>query len=328
MSIQRYAPCKPLTCCAANCQQNARMNACRVPYDHPHVSSLIHAALDEDLAFRGDITGQCLVDSGAQLAGKIIAKEAGVICGVPLFEAVLRHLPGAVAVKSLVQDGDSIHAGDAVLEFIGAADAILIAERTALNLMQSLSGVATVTRRYVDLVAGTRCGIYDTRKTIPGQRVLQKHAVVCGGGFNHRIGLYDQVLIKENHIALMGATGPEAAADAVARCRQRMGDESVVQVEIEELDQLAGVIEAGADIVLCDNMGPDVLAQAVAIRDGMNAAPHDPGNGVRPVALEASGGITDKILPAIAASGVERVSIGALTHSVLVLDLSLLCNVN
>ena len=296
------------------------------PYDHPQVSAIIHAALDEDLAFRGDITCQCLVQPGVTLSGRIVAKEAGVVCGVPLFGAVLRHVQGPVNVQEVASDGQAVQPGDVIVRFEGAADTILIAERTALNLMQSLSGVASVTRRYVDLVAGTRCGIYDTRKTIPGQRLLQKHAVLCGGGVNHRIGLYDQVLIKENHIALMGGSGPDAAAQAVAQCRGRLGDTAIIQVEIEELAQLAGVIQAGADIVLCDNMGPELLAQAVVVRDSMGAAPHQAQTGMRPVALEASGGITDATLPAVAASGVERVSIGALTHSVRVFDLSLLCN--
>ena len=257
--------------------------------------------------------------------GKIIAKEAGVLCGVPLFAKVLRHIPGEVVVREVAKDGQFVLSGEVVLEFAGSADAILIAERTTLNLMQSLSGVATVTRRYVDLVQGTRCGIYDTRKTIPGQRLLQKYAVSCGGGRNHRIGLYDQVLIKENHIALMAESGPSDAASAVARCRDKLGEQAVVQVEIEALAQLPGVIQAGADIVLCDNMSPELLAQAVAMRDAAGAAPDAAQPGVRPVALEASGGITELTLRAVAESGVERVSIGALTHSVPVLDLSLLC---
>lgn len=294
-------------------------------YDTPQVAALIHAALHEDLDYVGDLTCQCLVDAGAQLRGRIVSKASGVVCGVPLFAQVLRHLHGQVVVSEIASDGQLVEAGDEVIRFHGSAAAILMAERSALNLMQSLSGVATATRRYADQVAGTRCQVFDTRKTAPGQRLLQKYAVACGGGANHRIGLFDQVLIKENHIALMKDEGHGGPAAAVNRCRQRLGPQATIEVEITDLAQLEGVIAAGADLVLCDNMGPDLLAQAVAIRDGLGCAPHAPAPGVRIVALEASGGITLDSLRAVAESGVERVSIGALTHSVQALDLSLLC---
>ena len=295
------------------------------PYGSPQVAAIIHAALHEDLQYVGDLTCQCLVDPGANLRGQIIAKAAGVVCGVPLFAAVVQHLNGAVEVAEVVDDGQWVEPGAHIVEFRGSAAAILMAERSALNLMQSLSGVATATRAYADLVAGTRCRIFDTRKTAPGQRLLQKHAVYCGGGANHRIGLFDQVLIKENHIALMRSDGPSGPEQAVRRCRERLGLRAVIEVEIQSIDQLEGVIAGGADIVLCDNMGPDLLAQAVRIRDDLGCAPHDPQTGIRIVALEASGGITKETLRAVAETGVERVSIGALTHSVTALDLSLLC---
>lgn len=272
---------------------------------------LIARALDEDLAGHDDLTVASCVPAGSRLVARLVAKAAGVIAGIPLFARVCAAIDGGpVTVRPAVADGAAVEPGASVLEAEGDARTILIAERTALNLMQRLSGTATTTRAYVDAVAGTGARILDTRKTTPGLRALEKHAVLLGGGDNHRIGLYDQVLIKENHIALMGASGP---AEAVRRCRERLDPEQLVEVEIERLDDLAAVIEAGADIVLLDNLGPEQLRAAVAIR------------GDRPVALEASGGITLASVRAVAETGVDRISIGALTHSVPALDLSLRC---
>ncbi len=196
---------------------------------------------------------------------------------------------------------------------------LLTGERTALNLCQRLSGTATLARRYVEAVAGTRARIFDTRKTTPGLRLLQKHAVVAGGACNHRIGLYDQVLIKDNHIALMpgGATG--GPAEAVRRCRTALGT-VLIEVEIERLEDLESVILAGADIVLLDNMDPEALRRAVAERDQLRARGYD-------ALLEASGGITLANVRAVAETGVDRISTGELTHSVQSLDLSLRCQI-
>lgn len=275
--------------------------------------ALIRRALDEDLAGGDDRTVAACVPTGSRLHAVLTAKQEGVVAGVPLFARVCECVaPGAVAVDPELADGATVAAGDVVLRAAGDARTLLIAERTALNLMQRLSGVASVTRRYVDLVAGTGARILDTRKTTPGLRALEKHAVVLGGGHNHRMGLYDQVLIKENHVALMGAAGPAAA---VARCRERLGAAVTVEVEIESVDELEAVIAAGADIVLLDNLAPAALRRAVAIRAD------------RPVALEASGGITTASVAAVAATGVDRISVGALTHSVPALDLSLRCTV-
>ena len=198
----------------------------------------------------------------------------------------------------------------------GEAAILLMAERTGLNLAQRLSGTSTMTAHFVERLRGTRAQVLDTRKACPGLRLLQKHAVLAGGGANHRIGLYDQVLIKDNHIALMGAAGP---AEAVRRARERLGPQVVVEVEIERVEDLPGVIAAGADIVLCDNLPPEALRAAVALRD---ATPAPDG---RRVLLEASGGITLETARAYAESGVERLSTGAITHSVPALDLSMRC---
>ncbi len=286
-------------------------------YRHPDVAAIIRLALDEDLRGRNDITCGALVPPDAQLSGVVRAKEAGVVSGMPLFAMVFAATGGGVEIQQEVKDGTRVQPGDIVLRFSGSARALLIAERTALNLVQRMSGTSTATRRLVDAVAGTRAHILDTRKTTPGMRVLQKHAVLCGGGMNHRHGLHDAVLIKENHIALM-PPGPlgSGPAEAVRRARAMVGAAIPVEVEIERLEDLQPVIAAGANIVLLDNMGPDLLRQAVALRDRLGA----------PVELEASGGINLQSVRAVAETGVERISTGAMTHSVNALDLSMRCD--
>jgi nicotinate-nucleotide pyrophosphorylase (carboxylating) len=300
------------------------------PYAHPDIDEVIGRALREDLRDIGDITCQALVPSSARLHATITAKSPGVVCGLPLFARVVAALGGRLDHLTFLADGSLAAAGQIVLQCDGDATVLLIAERTALNLCQRLSGTASMTRRYVEAVHGTRAQVFDTRKTTPGLRLLEKHAVQCGGGHNHRMGLYDQILIKENHIALMTGDGPatatrleggfpgSTAAQAVARCRQQRGSQVVIEVEIEDLADLEAVIAAGADLVLLDNMAPDLLAQAVRRRDQAH------GLG-RTVQLEASGGITLATIRAVAQTGVERISVGALTHSVEALDLSMRC---
>jgi nicotinate-nucleotide pyrophosphorylase (carboxylating) len=281
-------------------------------YGSRDVQQLIELALAEDLGENGDVTVQCLVPADLRLRATITAKEAGVVCGLPLFEQVFEGCGGGVRVSHAVMDGTRAEPGQVVWQAEGPAGTILQSERTGLNLCQRLSGTATTAAHYAEIVAGTSARIYDTRKTTPGMRLLQKHAVVCGGACNHRIGLYDMVLIKENHIAMMSGAdnGP---AQAVRRCRERLGREAPIMVEIETLDDLEPVIQAGADMVLLDNMDCEQLRAAVRIR------------GERPVQLEASGGITEQTLRAVAETGVDRISIGALTHSVRSLDLSMRC---
>jgi nicotinate-nucleotide pyrophosphorylase (carboxylating) len=291
------------------------------PYSHSDVHQLIVLALREDLRDGGDLTCRALVPPQARLAGVVRAKATGVVCGLPLFQlvfdALASDMPGCeVTVTHQLADGTAVATGDEVLRCHGNAATLLIGERTALNLCQRLSGTATMARRYAAAVAGTRAQVFDTRKTTPGMRLLEKHAVVSGGARNHRIGLYDQVLIKDNHIALMppGVLG-SGPAEAVRRARETLGPRTLIEVEIERLDDLEPVIAAGADIVLLDNMAPDLLRQAVARRDRAQ--------GGRRVELEASGGITLETIRVVAETGVERISTGALTHSVQAFDLSL-----
>lgn len=281
-------------------------------------ATLIRTALHEDLRFGSDVTCAATIPAGATLRGWVRAKEPGVVCGLWLFAEVFAQLGGNVTVTEVAADGTLVQPGDVVIRMTGDAATMLIGERTALNLCQRLSGTATLTRRYVDAVSGTRARILDTRKTTPGMRLLQKHAVVAGGGSNHRIGLYDQVLIKDNHIALM-PPGPlgSGPAEAVRRCREQLGDLVIVEVEIERLTDLEPCIHAGADIILLDNLPPDVLREAVARRDACASA--------RPMLLEASGGITLQTVRGFAEAGVDRISTGELTHSVRSLDLSMRC---
>jgi nicotinate-nucleotide pyrophosphorylase (carboxylating) len=289
-------------------------------YDHPDCAGIIEAALREDLRFGDDLTCRALVPWDAQLDGLIRAKMPGVVCGLPIFRRVFDALGGGVEVSREWPDGSAVEPGDVVMRFRGPAQVLLKGERTALNLAQRLSGTASLTRRFVEAIAGTRARILDTRKTTPGLRLLEKHAVEAGGGTNHRMGLYDAVLIKENHIALM-PPGPLASgpAEAVRRTRAALGRKVLVQVEIEFLADLPAVIEAGADMVLLDNMEPAQIREAVAIRDRLVQPP-------RTVLLEASGGITIDTVRGYAETGVDRISTGQLTHSVPALDLSMRCS--
>jgi nicotinate-nucleotide pyrophosphorylase (carboxylating) len=287
-------------------------------YDHHDVDALIRLSLAEDLRGGQDVTCAATVPPGARLHATVRAKQPGVVCGAALFARVYRALDSDVATSLALPDGTVVEPGDVVWEGTGDATAILVGERTALNLVQRLSGTATATAQLVAAVAGTRARILDTRKTTPGLRVLQKHAVLAGGGANHRHGLHDAVLIKDNHIALM-PPGPlgSGPAEAVRRARALLGPAMTIEVEIEHLADLAPVIAAGADIVLLDNFDPATVAIAVLLRD---ATPAPDG---RPVLLEASGGITLATVRAFALAGVDRISTGIMTHSVTALDLSM-----
>lgn len=272
----------------------------------------IDRALEEDLDGAGDLTTQALIPDQTMGKARLIARETGVICGLPIAELVGRRLSGAVAAAWHVRDGARVTAGTILGELHGPISAILTAERTILNFLQRLSGVATLTRRFVEAVQGTRCVILDTRKTTPGWRLLEKYAVRCGGGRNHRLGLYDGILIKDNHLAVLAEHGI-SLREAVRRVRERFGQRVPVEIEADSLDQVAAALQAGPDMVLLDNMDVFALRQAVALRNEM--APH--------ILLEASGGITLANVRAVAETGVDRISIGALTHSAPALDIAL-----
>ena len=270
-------------------------------------SADVARALQEDVG-SGDLTA-ALVPEGRRCRARILARESAVICGAPWAEAALRALDPGVRLNWLVAEGQRCTPEQVVLEIEGQARALLSAERTALNFLQLLSAVATKTAVYVDAVKGTRAAIVDTRKTIPGLRLAQKYAVRVGGGVNHRIGLHDAVLIKENHIAAAGGvTAVLRAAQAVA------AQAAFIEIEVETLAQLAEALDAGAKMVLLDNMPLPTLHEAVRI----NAA-HSGGGAV----LEISGGVTLESVRALAETGVDRISIGALTKDVKATDFSM-----
>ena len=271
------------------------------------VAQDVARALQEDVG-GGDLTAG-LIDPARRARARVLAREAAVICGAPWAEAALRALDPDVRITWRVAEGQRCAPEQVVLELEGNARALLSAERTAINFLQLLSAVATKTRSYVDAVAGTKARIVDTRKTLPGLRLAQKYAVATGGGTNHRIGLHDAVLIKENHIAAAGGvTAVLRAAQAVA------AQAAFIEIEVETLPQLAEALDAGAKMVLLDNMPLPMLREAVAI----NAA-HAAGSAI----LEISGGVTFDGLRALAETGVDRISIGTLTKDVKATDFSM-----
>jgi nicotinate-nucleotide pyrophosphorylase (carboxylating) len=277
----------------------------RFPLTEPALLALVQQALDEDRA-ENDVTTLATVLSSRRAHARLVARESGVVAGVPLALAAFRLTDPAIEIRIDREDGSPVQSGDTVLHLSGHARGILAAERTALNFMQRLSGVASLTRRYVELVKGTRAAILDTRKTTPGWRLLEKYAVRCGGGTNHRMDLASAVLIKDNHLS---AVDGDVAA-AVRRVREFAGTAIPVQVECDTLDQLRAAITAGADSVLLDNMTVEQMREAVAIARGQ-------------AITEASGGVRLETLRAIAESGVDRISVGALTHSAPAMNLAL-----
>jgi nicotinate-nucleotide pyrophosphorylase (carboxylating) len=263
----------------------------------------VAAALAEDVG-GGDLTAP-LTPAGKTVRAAVTCRKEAVICGQPWFEATIRSLDARASVSWLAAEGTRVAPGARICEIEGQARALLTAERTALNFLQTLSAVATMTRRYVDAVAGTRAKIVDTRKTLPGLRLAQKYAVRVGGGSNHRLGLYDAMLIKENHIAAAGGI-----QQAIKLARKLAQTGAWIQVEVENLDQMKEALDAGATMILLDNMSPHRMREAVKIA-GDRAE------------LEASGGITLENVRAIAETGVYRISVGALTKDVKAADFSM-----
>jgi len=266
---------------------------------------LLRRALAEDLGTAGDLTTDSVIPATAQARARIVARAAGRIAGLAPALAVFPLLSPAVASEALVSDGDDVAAGATLATLAGPARALLTGERTALNLLGRLSGIATAARDLGAQLAGTRARLAGTRKTTPGLRALEKHALVCGGATPHRAGLHDAVLIKDNHLAVAGGVG-----EAVRRARAGVGHLVKIEVEVDDLDQLREALAAGADVILLDNMPPALLREAVAIAGGR-------------VPLEASGGVRPETIRAIAESGVDLISVGWLTHSAPALDVAL-----
>lgn len=299
---------------------------------------LLRLALDEDLGTVGDLTSQTVIPASEIGTVQIVSRKVGVLAGVPIVEMVYAALGEQVAVEFHQQDGDRLSSGTVIATLTGSVRSLLTGERTALNFLTLLSGTASLTRQFVDAVAGTNARILDTRKTLPGYRCLQKYAVRCGGGTNHRQGLYDAVMIKDNHLAAWGREPSQSIADAIHHARRNVPVGTMVIVEVDTLAQLKVAFTASPDVILLDNMTPTQLRQAVEIRANWErslsagspqqseASPQAQGLGrSRPagdrVELEASGGVTLETIQEIAESGVDRISIGALTHSAPALDL-------
>jgi len=270
------------------------------------IDEAVHRALAEDLGRAGDITSIATIPEGTQAHAVLIARQAGVIAGLPLAVAVFQKLSPDIDIHAHFRDGAAVAAGVPMLTISGPARAVLAGERTALNFVGRLSGIATLTSDHVRHTAGTKLRICCTRKTTPGLRALEKYAVRCGGGFNHRFGLDDAILIKDNHVAVAGGVRP-----VLERARASVGHLVKIEIEVDTMAQLREVLDSGlADVVLLDNMDIATLAEAVKLACGR-------------VVLEASGGVTLDRIAAIAATGVDYVSSGALTHSAPNFDVAL-----
>jgi nicotinate-nucleotide pyrophosphorylase (carboxylating) len=282
--------------------------------------AIIRLAIDEDLGKQQDWTTVALVPAGKAGAAHVVTREAGTVAGMPAVATVIELFSAELTADFTVTDGERVEAGATLMQLRGHVRDLLTVERTLLNLLSRLMGIATVASRYVAEIQGTQAKIYDTRKTTPGWRRLEKYAARCGGANNHRLGLYDAVLIKDNHLAQRGLSAGDAVSavcDARDFLRAHEGQPAlhdlVVEIEVDTLDQLAAVLPVGPDIVLLDNMSPTLLRQAVAMRGAL--APQ--------VQLEASGGVQLDTLREIATTGVERISVGAITHSARWLDIGL-----
>lgn len=269
------------------------------------VRQLVEAALEEDLGLAGDVTTNATIPAEARGEGIIASREDGVIAGLAFAQCAIKTLDAEARFEALVQDGARVSPGDKIAKISCNARALLSGERVALNFLTHMSGIASLTRKFVDAIEGTDASIVCTRKTLPGLRAAEKYAVAAGGGSNHRFGLYDAVLIKDNHIAIAGGIG-----EAISGAMEHAGHMVKIEVEVDTIEQLYEALKYPVDVVMLDNMPPETLREAVLIADDQ-------------VTLEASGGVNLESVRAIAETGVDLISVGALTHSAPSLDLGL-----
>lgn len=272
------------------------------------IESTCRQALAEDMG-SGDATTLAVVPDNLEVSGAIVAREQCVCAGLRVAETIFRQLNPASVFETEVEDGERCEAGTVLARITGRARAVLTGERTALNFLQRMSGIATLTRQYVDAVGKHETRILDTRKTTPGLRVFEKYSVTCGGGVNHRMGLYDRIMIKDNHREIARMDGPDGISAAVKRCRENY-PKLEIEVEADTLDEVQAAAEAGADYILLDNMSTEDVKTAVQTTGGK-------------ALLEASGGITLERIPELAETGVDFISVGALTHSAAAADIAL-----
>lgn len=269
-----------------------------------YVDNIIKTALLEDINYC-DVTTDYLIPADQTGEGKLVSKAEGIVCGVEVAARVFELIDDTTQIEILKNDGESVKKGDEIMRLHGKTAALLKGERTALNLIQHMSGIATMSNRYAKIVEGTNASIADTRKTLPGLRALQKYAVMTGGAKNHRYNLSDAAMLKDNHIDAAGGI-----TQAITKLRTKVGHMTKIEVETRNLDELQEALDAKADIIMLDNMPPETMKKAVEMTAGR-------------AVLEASGGITDETLRAVAESGVDIISIGALTHSVTAFDISM-----
>ncbi len=274
------------------------------PVDLSLVRDTLRAVLREDVG-SGDLTSRATIPAGSRASGRFTAKQRLIVAGGPVVSEIVRLVDANLQFQPVAGEGSMVETGEAIATIEGSAQSILMAERSALNLFQRMCGIATLTRQFVDRISGTRARIVDTRKTAPGLRVLDKYAVACGGGMNHRMGLFDGVLIKNNHLVFH-----PSVADAVSQARSRLGHLVKIEVEVRNLDELKSALKAGADVVLLDNFTSEETHRAVEFTAGR-------------IPLESSGGVTLDTVRSFAEAGVDYISIGALTHSVPAVDINL-----
>jgi nicotinate-nucleotide pyrophosphorylase (carboxylating) len=290
-------------------------------FDLEKIKDIVRLAINEDLG-PGDITSKLFIPEGSASEGVIIAREDGILAGMPVADYVISQIDNDLLFIPDINDGSRMESGTKIASVKGPTISLLSAERMVLNFLQRLSGIATSTSRFVEMVKGYKTQILDTRKTAPGWRYLEKYAVRIGGGTNHRVGLYDQILIKDNHLRIMGSERQNGSINSlVQKAREQIGSEMLIEVEVEELCQIKEMVDAGVDIILFDNMAPSKTREAVEmVKELKNACGFETG---RTILTEASGNITIGNVEEYAKAGVDRISIGAITHSARVLDISM-----
>jgi nicotinate-nucleotide pyrophosphorylase (carboxylating) len=286
--------------------------------ERDNLAALLGMAKGEDFPDDCDVTG-ALLPATATATGQFVARQELIVCGVSFLAEIAAAYDGKITTELLVVDGDKVQQGDVLANWSGPAASVFSAERVALNFLQHLSGIATLTGQYVAATDGSTAEIYDTRKTTPGWRALEKYAVRCGGGQNHRMGLHDAILVKDNHLAALAGAGEDsplaALAGSLLAAREQLGDDGFVEVEVDTLEQFETALTLPVDVILLDNFSPEATATAVARRDAAGLSDR--------IALEASGGLTLAATGAVAATGVERIAVGAITHSAAAVDIGL-----
>jgi nicotinate-nucleotide pyrophosphorylase (carboxylating) len=292
----------------------------QVELDLEKIRDIVQLAIKEDIG-DGDITSKIFIPDGSETKGMLIAKEAGIVAGLPVAGYVLSQIDENLIFTSNIEDGSRVKKGTIIGSVKGLTLSLLSAERLVLNFLQRLSGIATATNRFAEKIKGYRTQIMDTRKTAPGWRYLEKYAVRVGGGINHRMGLYDQILIKDNHLKAMGSEKENGTISRLVRkAREQIENGMLIEVEVEDLCQIKDVVDAGVDIILFDNMEPSKIREAVDIVREIEKN-QDAGTG-KAILTEASGNITIENVEEYADAGVDRISVGAITHSARVLDIS------